>query len=94
MLQALLEKNQPTQQALGKERKEKEIEKNTNTQCTRTKKTVAFHQPTNQQAIEEELAQEVAKKVECGVPREVKKEPPGLFREVTTGAGCEKRHTI
>ena len=35
---------------------------------------------TNQQTMKEELMQEVSKKVECGVPSEVKREPPGLSR--------------
>ena len=33
---------------------------------------------TNQQAIKSELMNEVSKKMDCGVPSEVTREPPGL----------------
>ena len=82
MLQALLEQNQQTQQVLEQERRERELEsKDVSQKITQICNAIEQQQrllATNQQTIKNELMQEVAKKMECGVPSEVKKEPPGL----------------
>ena len=84
MLQALLEQNQQTQQVLEQERRERELEKKDVSQRITQICNVLEQQrqllATNQQTIKDELMQEVSKKMECGVPSEVKKEPPGLLR--------------
>ena len=88
-LQALLEQNQQTQQVLEQERRERELEKKDVSQRITQICHVVEQQrqllATSQQTIKDELMQEVSKKIECGVPSEVKKEPPGLFR------GCDDR---
>ena len=89
MLRTLLEQHQQTQMVLEQERKEREREKEDVSQKITQICNVLEQQQhllaTNQQAFKDELMQEVSKKVECGVPSEVKKEPPGLLR------GCDDR---
>ena len=84
MIQSLLEQNQLTQQVLEKEREERELEKKDVSQRIAQICNVLEQQrqllATNQQTIKGELTQEVTRKMECGAPSEVKKEPPGLFR--------------
>ena len=98
MLQALLEQNHQTQQVLEQERRERELEKKDVSQRITQICNVLEQQQqllsTNQQTIKDELMQEVAKKMECGVPSEVKIEPPGLsMGGDDMGDRCEKRTT-
>ena len=84
MLQALVDRNNITQQVLEKERRERELGNNEVSKKISAICNVLEQQQkllaANQQTIKEELMQEVSKKVECGFPSEVKKEPPGLLR--------------
>ena len=84
MLQMLMGQNIITQQVCEQERREREQEKNEVSKKMSAIYNVLEQQQrmlaTNQQTIKDEVMQEVSKKVECGVPSEVKKEPPGLLR--------------
>ena len=95
MLQALIERTQQAQQVFAQERRERELEsRDVSQKITQICNAIEQQQrllATNQQTIKNELMQEVAKKMECGVPSEVKKEPPGLTLGMDEmGARCEK----
>ena len=84
VLKKILEQQQQTQLAWEQERKVREREnEDVSKRITHICNVMEKQQnvlATNQQAMKEELLHEMAKKVECGVPSEVKKEPPGLSR--------------
>ena len=90
VLRMLLEQQKQTQLAWGQERKVREREnEDVSKRITQICNVMEKQQhmlATNQQAMKEELLQEMAKKVECGVPSEIKRENlPDCLGEVTIG---------
>ena len=84
MLEALMEKNRRTQQVLEHEKKDRETEKREFSKQISAMCVAIEQQQTllaaDQQKFKDELTQVMTKRVECGVPSEVKNEPPGLYK--------------
>ena len=76
--------NRITKQVLEHERRDREIEKyEVSKQISAMRIAIDQQQKllaNNQQTFKDELMQAVTKRVECGVPSEIKNEPPGLYR--------------